>query len=173
MKKRKSNSNYLKLGAFLLITIILLIYALKWHDVFQENKLNKIYITDYISEISMAEFNNYIADKRDIVIYFGVANDPKCRHFERILKSVITKKQLGDEIVYLNVSELKAENFKRQLDLLYNDVELRKQNKFLNEVPAFGVYENAMLVDFLIGTDLTKENVIKFLKDYEIIEEVE
>ena len=165
--------NYFKLIAFLLFTIIILIYALKWHAVYKENAQNKQYITDYISEISMEEFNNYITDNRDIVIYFGVTNDSECRHFERTLKSIITKYQLEDEIIYLNVSELQAENFSMQLDLLYNDVTLRKRGRYLNQVPALGIYENAIMVNFLLDDDLTKDNVIDILKEHEIIEEVQ
>lgn len=168
----KKYLNYIKLFSFLLVTVVFVLYALKWHVVCKEERESKIYITDYISEVGSAEFHNFITDKRDIVIYFGISNNNDCRNLEKQLKKVIIKNQLGEEIVYLNVNDLQAENFSRQLDLLYNDVSLRKQGRYLNQVPALGVYENAVLVDFLIGINASKNKIVKFLKKHEIIEEV-
>jgi hypothetical protein len=88
MKKYK---HYIVLISIFAITIIGCAYALKWHAVYKENKLNAAVIADYIHELKQEEFSNYISDNPFAVIYFGIPSDSNCRTFEGEFKDLKTK----------------------------------------------------------------------------------
>lgn len=163
---------HLILTIFLLSTIIILIYALKWHAVYEENRMNKSIIAQYINEIKIDEFDNYINDNRDAVIYFGIVDDEICRQFENEFKKDIIEYHLQESIVYLNVKPLVGENFSQELDKNFNSDYLRNKNKFFSKVPAIGIFKDAVLIDFINGENLTPEKAIVLLKKHEIIEDI-
>ena len=69
----------------------------------------------------------------------------------------------------MRLNDLLAENFGSNLDSKYGNVELRAKNKYFSEVPALGVYRNAVLVDFVSGDTLTVNNAINLLDNYGLI----
>ncbi len=164
--------NQVTLAIFLLGTIMVVVYALRWHAVYEENRRNKAVISDFINEIKADEFDNYINDNRDAVIYFGITNGDECNQFETDFKDYIVEYNLQETIVYLNVNWLKGDNFGQELDTKYNSDELRNKNRFLSEVPALGVFKNAILTDFLQGDNLTANKAVDMLKKHDVIEEV-
>ncbi len=168
----KKYQNQLILGIILSVTILIVIYALKWHAVYEEERKNATIITEYINEISMDEFPNYITENRDSVIYLGMTDDMACRKFESYFRKIIEEHHLDDRVVYINVNDLSGSNLEVDLDRLFSNENLRKQRRFLNGVPALAIYDDAQLVDFRIGDDLSKSSVIKLLKNYEVIEDM-
>ncbi len=172
MKKKGNYRNHLILLLILLGTIILVIQALNWHSLYEEKKENTTIIVDYIKEVLIDEFHNYINDKRDVVIYFGIRGDEASREFDKKLKKIIIDYNLQEEITYIDVKPLRGENFSEELDNIYSNKELKKQKKYFQEVPALGLYRDAELVTFINGKDLTKFSIIKFLKENDVIEEV-
>jgi hypothetical protein len=165
--------NYVKLTFILSVTILAVVYALEWHKVYEEDRQNRVVIRDYIMEITMDEFINYINDNRDAVIYFGVNDNVDCRRFEKGFKNIITEYQLESRIIYINVSSIRGENFDQNLDILYGDVELRKQKRYLSQVPALTIFKNTKLYDFKSGEALTTRSALNFLKQYELIENMD
>jgi len=148
------------------ITVIGCVYALKWHAVYKEDMLNTTIITDYINELKIEEFTNYISDNPYSIIYFGVTSDYNCRRFEKDLKKFVVNKDLREIIVYMNVNELTGNNFETKLDNLFNTKNLREENKYLEEVPAIAIYNHTTLLDFVSDSDLTIENVEQLLNKY-------
>lgn len=165
----KPKKNYIILAVISAVTIILVLYALKWYDVYKEASKNTAIISDYVSEIKMGEFKNYVNDKRNVVIYFGIPYNEDCRTFERNFKNTLSKYQLSEEIVYINIDSLQGDNFATNFDNEYNNEELREIGKKLKTVPTLAIFEDGKLVDFVGGKYLTKTSAVKLLTKYNII----
>ena len=166
MKKYK---NYFTLALFLMGTLILLLYILKWHAVYQEQVFNKPIIGQYVKEIKLEEFDDYIKDNRDCVVYFGITSNEDDRKFETKVKDYIVEYHLQEAITYLNVNLL-VEEFKELMEIQYYKSVLKDEKPFLNDVPALAVFKDAKLVAFITGSNLTIKNIISLLKEYEIID---
>lgn len=164
MKKYK---NYGILVLIIAISIIGCIYALKWHAVYKDNVLNTAIVTDYLHELKKPEFINYLSENPSAVIYFGVTSDENCRKFEKAFKKYVIDHNLSETIVYINVNEIVGPDFGYKLDELYNNENLRKQNKSFKEVPAVAVYNHTNLVNFISSKNLTVEEVDKLFSQYE------
>ena len=164
----KKNKNIVTLIIFLSVTIIVCVYALKWHSVYKEEGNNRAIITNYTQEIKRSELNNYIIENPYAVVYFGKTNDANCRKFEKKLQEFIIEKELRENIVYLNVDDIEMENFETMFDSLYNNEVLRQQNKYLNKVPAVAVYDHTKLVDFISDENLSVQIVKELLKKYNV-----
>lgn len=167
MKKYK---NYLTLAFFLLGTLILLLYVLKWHAVYQEEKLNKSIMGQYVKEIKIEEFKNYINDNRDGVIFFGITDNDYDRKFEMKFKKYIIKYNLQEVITYLNVNSFE-EDFKQLMEFYYDKSDLKIEKTTLNEAPLLAIFRDAKLIAFINRKDLTINNISVLFKKYEIIEE--
>ena len=163
MKKYKKT---ITLIIVFIITIIGCVYALKWHSVYKNNMLKDTIITNYINELKKEEITNYISENPNAVIYFGVAGNDNCRRFENALKKYVLKNNFQETIVYINLSEIDGDNFKEELDRLYNTKSLREKNKYFDEVPAVAVYDHTTLIDFVSGDDLKIEEVDALLSKY-------
>lgn len=167
MKKYK---NHLTLAFFLLGTLILLLYVLKWHAVYQEEKLNKSIMGQYVKEIKIEEFKNYINDNRDGVIFFGITDNDYDRKFEMKFKKYIIKYNLQEVITYLNVNSFE-EDFKQLMEFYYDKSDLKIEKNTLNEAPLLAIFRDAKLIAFINRKDLTINNISVLFKKYEIIEE--
>jgi hypothetical protein len=165
MKKYK---HYIVLISIFAITIIGCAYALKWHAVYKENKLNAAVIADYIHELKQEEFSNYISDNPFAVIYFGIPSDSNCRTFEGEFKEYIVKNNLRETIVYVNVDNLAGTDFANKFDAKYNTNSFRQNGKNLYQIPAIAVYNHTALVDFISNSNLKIDEVKKLLKKYNI-----
>jgi len=163
MKKYK---NYLILALLFVASIISCIYALKWHSVYLEDKLNTTIITDYIHELKKEEFINYISDNPYAIIYIGVTSDDNCRRFEKQFKNYIINNNLRESIVYMNVNELIGNDLSTKLDNIYNNKTLRAEGKYFKGVPTVAIYNHTTLVDFVSDNNLTVERVEELLKKY-------
>jgi predicted GIY-YIG superfamily endonuclease len=169
----KKYKNHIILGIILLVTLIIVGYALKWHTVYHEYISSKAIISDYLNEVKMDEFNNYVNENHNIAIYFGITDDQKSRNFENQFKKTVTKYQLRDDIVYLSLNDMSKENFALNLDTKYNNGNLKNEHRYLREIPALGIYQNAKLIDFISGDSLTTDTAIQLLNRYNLLNEWE
>lgn len=165
MKKYK---NYGILIIIFAVSIIICIYALKWHAIYKEDKLNTTIITNYIHELKKAEFIDYLSENPVAAIYFGVTNDDNCRRFEKKFKNYIINNNLNDIIVYINLNDISGSDFNTKLDQLFNTNSFRDQNKHFYEVPAIAIYNHTTLVDFISDKNLTIDDVDQLLKKHNI-----
>jgi hypothetical protein len=163
MRKHK---NIITLVIVCVVTLIVCIYALNWHRIYKQNLANLTIITDYIHELKVEEFTNYIVDNPFAVVYFCVIGNEDCHRFESEFKKYILKNNLQETIVYVNVSGLNSDNLGEQLDKTYNTKALRDQNKYFEEVPAVAVYNHTVLSDFISDADLTVDKVNTLLSTY-------
>ncbi|MDD2469786.1 MAG: hypothetical protein PHI22_02495 [Bacilli bacterium] len=165
MKKYK---NLITMLCVCVITIMICLYALKWYDVYKENKLKTAIIADYIHELKKDEMTNYLSENPLSIIYFGVTSDEDCRIFEKQLKKFVADENLMEVMVYINVNELVGDDFNSELNVLYNTKSMREKNKYFKGVPTIAVYNHTTLVDFVSGSDLTIKEVRAMLNQYDV-----
>ncbi len=151
------------------ITVGACLYALKWHKVYLENKLNTPIITTYIQEVKDSELINYTNENPRSVIYFCIPSNSDCRIFEGKFKNYILNNNLKETIVYLNVDELDKNNFEVAFDNKYNNDELRSKNRILNEVPTVAIYNHTKMIGFVSSKGLSIDTVNQFLVENNII----
>lgn len=169
----KDYKNYGILALILIGTLIVVVYALRWHNVYEEERQNRTFITENLHEIKIEEFENYIVDNRDAVIYFGLTDDVLSREFETSFRRVIVDYHLQEQIVYMNVNELRDNGLELKLEEYYGNDDLSEKDIYLSETPALAVFVNAKLVDYIAGSRLNVTRAVSLLKEYDVIEDIE
>jgi hypothetical protein len=149
------------------ITILLVDYSFRWYQVYKENNLSTSIISNYISEVTQTDFQNYIAENSNTLVYMGIPDNTECRNFEKRFKKIINKYDLRNEIVYLNVKTMSLNTITAQ----YVSRDL-KNNDSVIDVPAIVVYNNSRIVEFIdYDNSNMKDNlVINLFKKYGVID---
>ncbi len=109
--KKITIKNYLILALIFLGTICLTIYFCRCYSVYNEKMKEVPVIRGVISEITSEELEHYVNDNPNCIVYMCIASDMKCRNFEQDFIKLIKKKNLQEEIVYLNLSNVDQEKF--------------------------------------------------------------
>ncbi len=157
-------SNYIKL-LFLIIVTVVGVFVFRNVYLSNEDYNNNIpIIRDYVvSEINSKEIYNYIREDNDAIIYMGVASSKTCRDYENVLKDIITKYFLEDDITYLNISSLKnKKTFINEFNKFYD--------ADLEDYPSLIIFRDGVVSDILTidDKDNMKDKTINFLLDNEI-----
>lgn len=161
----RSQKNYIILIAISLFTIIFLWYAVKWHESYKDEYSVQNYIASYITEVKVDEFDNFINDRRDVVVYYAKPADTKAYNFEKKFTNEIIKYSLSEEIIYMNVTSLLPNDFITTINK-YNSPTL---NNNIDSFPALGIYKDAKLIAFLNGNNLTSQKAVNLMLDYNVI----
>lgn len=158
--------NYIIASAYVIVSIIVIIYMLKWYNVYQEDSLKKAIISDYLTEISYEELPSYLSENNYVVIYTGITDDIACRTYENTFKNIIDNYDLGDDIIYLNITEFsKSAGYLTVFNTIYGSA-----NQTVDQVPALMIIESGKIIKVL-DDNLTKQKTIDFLKKYEVIDQ--
>lgn len=118
-QKKVAFKNYIILVVLFLITIALTLYFSKCYYVYHDSIKEIPVIRGTLSEISSEELDHYILENPNCNIYMCTASDPKCRTFEESFIKLIKKKNLQDDIVYLNLSDVNQEEFIKKINEKY------------------------------------------------------
>ena len=165
MVKKKENkipvSNYIKLSLIIILTLTAC-FLLRNNYLSNQEYENGIPIIRSVvtSEINSNEVYHYVRENLSTVLYVGVANSSSCRKLEEDLKTVITERNLGNVVTYLNLTSTKnRSSFIKEFNKFY-------ETKLLG-YPSFVLIENGKVVDFITvkeGNDLDINRVINFLE---------
>lgn len=155
-----------KLALIFISVILIVLLFRKWYLNNQEIENNIPVLENVlIHKIKANEIDSFINDNDTAIIYMCVSNNQNCRNFEKDIKSLITKKSLGDVIVYLDLnSAININEFLNNLETKY------KANVSLKEYPTVLYFENATIKENISGLDLTKKDFENFLKEIDIIQ---
>ena len=145
------------------MTIILVDYALTWNRVYKENKVNTSIISDYIPEISLLEFENYVEENPEGFIYFGIIDDEKSRNFELDFKDIIVDNYLKETIIHINLKNEDFDDFKNKYSNISSEL----------EVPVIVYYTSGKAEDYISysNSNFDEETIINFIAKYEEIAE--
>ena len=97
--------NYVILAIILILSIAAIIYFYKWYDAYENASLNTSYMDKYLRVINYNEFDNYLMENKDAVLYISVLGDEKTRLFEKKFKNIVNANSLNNSILYLNLDE--------------------------------------------------------------------
>lgn len=162
----KNQKNYIILITISVATLLVLWYALKWHEAFKEEYSNQNYIVNYVDEVKVEEFDSFIRDQRDVVIYFAKPADKTAYDFEKSMESNIVKYSLRGTVYYMNIGLLDNNTLISTINR-YNSTLLSGDK--IETTPAIGIFMDAKLVAFISGNELTKDNVVELLQSYGFI----
>lgn len=161
-KKEKSIKDYLLLAFIYLMTIILVLYFCKTYMVYREYQKEIPVISRSLMEIMPDDLEHYIIDNPEVVVYMCSAPDDECRSFEKKFKKFIKKKEITDEIIYLNLTNVDLEQFTKDFNKKYpNTLKLTKH------FPAFVFFadgENEAILQEKKNKKLTISKLDNFLE---------
>jgi len=163
-KQNKKNIKAIKNTIFLIIIYIFTIgvtfYFCKIYNVYEEYQKEIPVIRGSLQEITKEDLEHYIIENSYVVIYMCTAQNDSCRTFEKDLKKYVKKKEITDEIVYLNLTGV-------DLDQFVNDFNKKYKSKLTTNFPAF-IYFNDGALETIIqskkSSSLTISKVNTFLE---------
>lgn len=160
--------NYLKNYIILILIFVLCIgfafYLRKQYEVYEAYKREIPIIGDTLSDITIDELEHYVVDNSSVVLYMCTASDEECRNFEKSFKRFVEKKELTDDIIYLNLSDDVNSDFVEY----FND-RFSNKTKLKGSYPAFVVFKDGDVEAILQSSSkkkLTVSKVQTFLELY-------
>ena len=162
-KQKNYLKNYIILIAIFCCCIFLTLYFCKWYEVYQEYEREIPVIRGSLVEINPEDLEHYVADTPSTIIYLCTANDDECRNFEKDFKKFITKNDLTDEIVYLNLTNIDNSQFISEFNQKY-----QYKMKLNGKYPAFVVFQDGEISSVLQGSKNKKITISKVQKFIEI-----
>ena len=153
--KKRTAKNYCLVAVIALVFIGLVLYLCKCYKVYDEYQKEIPVIRGSLQEIVNEDLEHYVLDNPSSIIYVCVANDDKCRDFEKKFKKFIENNELGDEIVYLNTTGLEQESFVNDFNAKY-----AKKKLLTTNYPAIVLFDEGKVDSILqakenTGTRLT------------------
>ena len=133
-----SYKNYLYLLLVVIVTVALVYYMYLWFIEYDKNKDYKSVLMDVMQVVNYNEFDTYLVENKDAIIYASITNDSKIRQFDKKFKRLIGDNNIGNKILYLDLTGNK------KLDLINSNV----------IIPAIMVYKNGNMIDsYSVKTD--------------------
>lgn len=144
------NKKYIYLTILVLVTVFL---TLMLSALYKAKVSNYSYASQKLNQITSKEFNEYMVEHSDVIIYISDSKDFSNNKFEKKLIANFEKHNLLDSIIYIDKSE-----FDKSLkESFYNNYEY-KYNK--NQLPVI-----------ILVNDGKKEQV-SFIDENSIVEEI-
>ncbi len=162
-KKKGGLKSYLILAAIFLVGIGITLYLCNLYKVYDEYQKQTPVIRDTLSEITSDELEHYILENPTTVIYMCTSSEMVCRNYEKDFKKLIKSKELQDEIVYLNLSDLDQQKFIEEFNNKYNF-----KVKLTTYYPAIVVFEEGKITSVLQGNEEENLTVVKTKQFIEI-----
>jgi hypothetical protein len=159
---KKTFKNYAILFGITLAFVCIVLYLCKCYNVYNEYQKEIPVIRGSLQEIVSDDLEHYLVDNPSSIIYICVANDDKCREFEKKFKKYVETKLLSDEIVYLNTTGLNQDEFVKNFNERY-----AKKKELTTNYPAIVLFEDGKAVSILQGkknSSLSIEKVENFLE---------
>ncbi len=140
------------LVAILVVTIAVLVVALKLHDKKMDDLLSESEIKDYLTEIKYEEIENHIIEQPTSIIYVSNSSEDTTRKFDEIFIPVIKKYNLENEVIYININGVTI------MDPVYQNA------------PELVFYKNGEISDMIdVSTFNNSDDIIDVLKERSVI----
>ena len=95
-----------------LIYLLVILFSLGLRNWYLKNYVNNSHINEVISEIKIEEFESYIQENPDIIIYFSNSKNVDLNLEQKMINYII-KKNLTNNIVYVDTYSIEKEWFKK------------------------------------------------------------
>lgn len=169
MKERKiPTKNYVIYGIIVVVTLFAIFYLNEWYKAYKKAELQNSYISKYVTEVNYNEFENYIQENPNTIIYIGKTNSESSIKIEKDLYKILKDNELVEKTIFLNLTD--QENLLSQIqNKYYNDT----LNSDLNNIPAIAIFSDGKIVDIVISSEegkINKGEILKLLEGQEYIE---
>lgn len=156
--------NYIILILIAIVTILLVFFFTKSYQEQAQYDTQNNNIMTFLSEIKVEEFDNYIQENHDVMVYLSSSIDNFDAEYEKDLKKYITKKNLIKDFVYLDTSNLGADFYER-LKTDYLSKKLQKQNIHLDQDPTLLIIKNQKISYVFHSNKLNIRDTEKFIQE--------
>lgn len=146
-------SNYVKLIIIMCVTMIIVIIL---RNIYIQDKLykdNEPLIRKYlVSEVNNNEIYSYIRENENTLIYICASDDDKCYNFEKEFGPIIEKRELANDITYLNITNVsKKSEFIKEFNKFYGSE--------LLGYPSLVIFNDGKVKDILTVKDSDKLDI--------------
>lgn len=125
------------------VTLSVLIIALKLHENKENNLLATSDISNYLTEINYDEIENHVIEQPSAIIYVSNSSEEKTIDFEKIFIPVIKEYNLENDIIYININETTI------------------ADPFYQNAPELVFYKDGEVSDVLDVSTLTKSSEVE------------
>lgn len=145
--------NYFILAAIILLSGIIVIYIANMYK--NKKDYEKEIVMSFLKEIYAKDFDNYIIENPDSIIYVSDASNEE---LETELKKYIIEKDYTQDIVYIDLNKINTDFVKT----------LKKYSNLINDkIPDVLIVKNSKIVNtFFILEDTTAIQIIDFMGLY-------
>lgn len=163
--------NYFIFAAISILSFILVFNLAEWYKDVREKLENTSVMPTVVSELLSEEFNNYIVENASPIIYLASSSDHNVKAFEKDFKALIIKKEISDQIIYLDTSKVTDSDFYSKLVSKYFDASLTKDGYNLDVIPNIIIFKDRKVVSVLYKNEeeINKKDVELYLINNEVI----
>ena len=135
--------NYFILGVIFIIALVVVIGLRNWYISYENYQLTKPVLEGKLSEVKVAELDNYLTENSDAILYIEVSEDCNSREVAKKLYDVVKERNLTERVVYLNLSSEDEDAFFKS----FND-KYMKEGK-LKKYPALVLFDDGKVAEFV------------------------
>lgn len=149
MKRNIPTKNYLILFGIVLLVISACFASYNLYNIYQENKIKTSPLA--IKEILYEDLKNATKEiDADTFLVISYVENKKVHKNELSIKKMLKKKDLLDNIMYLNVTDyMNEDNFIEEMNALLK----LKENNRIDNLPALVYYKEGVAVKTMDSTD--------------------
>ena len=148
--------NYFILVLVFIITIALLYYFYMWYSAYNTHQAKTSVMEGYVNVVNYNEINNYILENEKVYVYVSKVNDDNITTFEKEFKKDLSREQIKNKILYMNVTSILNNNKNLKYGLSENTVPciLVFKNGTLESI--YNIKENGYSADKTIAFLISK-----------------
>jgi len=155
--------NYLILTFICLLTICILLYLVNVYNSKKEYENSTNERMNFLKEITYEDFDNYIRENPDFILYISNSEDTEIVKLENSLKNSIIKKEYSDDMIYLNSKNLPVDFFETIKKYFSVNLNLNEYSSIPNLLI---VKEGTIEEIFYINSSTTISSIIDGIKTY-------
>lgn len=155
--------NYLILFLIYFLVIFFSFYLRIWY---LKNYVNHSHINEVISEIKPEEFASYIQENPDVIIYFSDSKNADLNLEKKMIKYIV-KKNLANNIVYIDTHNINEEWFK----MINNNYLINSSNtQIFSNINNLILIKNGKIEAFAVNDEILDYNKFKeFVNRYGVL----
>lgn len=158
--------NYVVLGIVFIVTLLAVFGLRKWYLSYQDYKLTIPILEGKVNKISINEFEHYIIENDDVILYIEESNEKNSRAIDKDFVKVMKKREILDKVAFIDLKDENKEAFISRFNDLY-----ATDGKEVQAVPAFVMFSDGKIKDLAGDTKKSQINmgdIEQLLDEYEI-----
>ena len=157
MKREIPKKNYVIVVIMAIVVIALVFYLAKLYTNATLNQ-NSSVISNYLSNVTLEEMDNYLLENPDIIVYWADREDLTNEKFEKQLKKYIVKNNLQKYFVFVDIKDIDV----KKIESISNKYLSKKiKNVTLETKPSLLIIEDSKIVEVVY----TYEQDMKYLRE--------